>query len=242
MILDLARFVEKERPHWQALEKLLDGITAGRVDLSDIKQSQQVLSLFQRACSDLSRIGSANAEPELRTYLETLVGRGYAEIHSSFRRAHPFAPLHWLMRTLPRTFRRQGWAFVFSSAVTLVGMIVGALLLVLSPQGKEVMLAPFPHTAYQTPSQRVAKEEQMTKEKKREMESFEERQSTFAGMLMQHNTQVSIGTLALGLTLWDRHVRDAVLQWSDSRRDRARLCDGRPGGVLVRLAAAAWIV
>jgi uncharacterized membrane protein SpoIIM required for sporulation len=165
-----------------------------------LKQSQQVLALFQRACSDLSRIGSANSEPELRTYLETLVGRGYAEIHSSYRRAHRFAPLHWFMRTLPRTFRRQGWAFATSCIVTLVGMIVGGVLLMVSPYGKEVTMSAFPYWAQQTPSQRVAREEKMTKAKKEQLQSFEKHKSTFAGQLMQHNTQVAIGTLAMGLT------------------------------------------
>lgn len=65
------------------------------------------------------------------------------------------------MRVLPRTFRRQAWAFYLSVAATVVGMVVGGVLLLISPEGREVALAPFPHVAQQTPSQRVAMEEEM---------------------------------------------------------------------------------
>lgn len=197
MILDLARFIERERPHWEELERVLDAITAQRLDLSDLKASRRVLSLFQRACSDLTRIGASNAEPELRLYLETLVGRGYAEIHATHGRSHRFTPVHWFMRVLPRTFRRQAWAFYLSVAATCVGMLVGGILLLVSPEGREVALAPFPHVAQQTPSQRVAKEEQANRES---LQQLEHHKSSFSGMLMQHNIRVSMATLAFGIT------------------------------------------
>ncbi len=200
MILDLARFVARERPLWEELEKLLDDMTAQRVDLSDLKTGQRALGLFQRACSDLSRIGSANAEPELRTYLENLVARGYAEIHSAHHRSHRFHPVHWFVRVLPRTFRRHWTAFMFSALVTLIGMMVGAMLLRVSPDGRRITMAPFPHAALQTPSERVAKEEAMTDETKEHLKQLQEGKSSFAGFLMQHNTKVAIFTMALGLT------------------------------------------
>lgn len=197
MILDLARFIERERPYWEELEKALASISAQRLDLSDLKTSRRVLSLFQRACSDLARIGASNAEPELRLYLETLVGRGYAEIHASHGRSHRFTPVHWFLRVLPRTFRRQAWAFYLSAITTAAGMLVGGILLLISPEGREVALAPFPHVAKQTPSQRVALEEAMNRE---DLRHFEEHKGTFSGHLMNNNIRVSITTLALGLT------------------------------------------
>ncbi|MDB6120044.1 MAG: stage sporulation protein [Verrucomicrobiaceae bacterium] len=197
MIIDLARFVEKERPYWQELEKALDEIRARLLDLSDLKQSRRVLGLFQRACSDLARVGQANAEPELRNYLETLVARGYSEIHSSQTYVRRFRPLHWFLRTLPRTFRRQMWAFNLSVALTLIGMLVGGILLVADPDGRQVALAPFPHVAHQTPSQRVADEETANNDKQK---MLEERKSSFSAQLMANNIGVSIKAMAFGLT------------------------------------------
>ncbi len=197
MILDLARFIERERPHWEELERALEAIKAQSLDLSDLKTGQRVLSLFQRACSDLTRIGASNAEPELQRYLEALVGRGYAEIHATHGRSHRFTPVHWFVRVLPQTFRRQAWAFYLSVAATVVGMLVGSILLLVSPEGREVALSPFPHVAKQTPSQRVAKEEQLDREN---LQHFEQSKGRFSGFLMQHNIKVSMATLAMGVT------------------------------------------
>ena len=197
MIIDLARFVAKERPHWEALEKTLDQLQAQLLDLSDMKESRRVLALFQRACSDLAQVGQANAEPELRVYLETLVARGYAEIHSSQVYVNRFRPVHWLLRVFPQTFRRNSWAFGLSVALTVVGMLVGAVLLVADPDGRQVALAPFEHVAHQTPSQRVAEEE---KAKSSRLEAFEHHKTSFSAMLMANNIGVSIKAMAFGLT------------------------------------------
>lgn len=197
MILDLARFIEHERPYWEELETALDAITAQRLDLSELKTSRRVLSLFQRACSDLTRIGASNAEPELRHYLEALVARGYAEVHAAHGRSHRFTPVDWFLRVLPSTFRRQAWAFYLALTATAAGMMVGGILLLVAPEGREVALAPFPHVAQQTPSQRVAQEEAMHKENARHLE---EGKANFSGYLMNRNMRASIAALALGIT------------------------------------------
>ena len=197
MIVDLVRFVEKERPHWQALEKTLDAAQDQRLDFSDIKESRRMLGLFQRACSDLARIGQLNAEPELRRYLETLVSRGYAEIHSTQTYARRFKPLLWFTQVFPQTFRGQAWAFFLSLLVTVVGMGVGAALLVMDPDGRQIALAPFSHVAQQTPSQRVAAEEKASEERLRH---FASRKSTFSAELMANNIRVSIKAMAFGLS------------------------------------------
>jgi uncharacterized membrane protein SpoIIM required for sporulation len=196
MILDLAQFVEKERPHWQELERALDSVAERTLDLGNLKESRRVLALFQRACSDLSRVGSANAEPELRNYLEALVARGYAEIHSTQSRLSRFRPVHWFMNLFPSTFRRQAWAMWVSLAISGLGALVGVLLVSLDSDAMGA-LSPFAHTVQMTPSQRVAKEERDYKEQSRELES---QQASFSGHLMANNIGVSINTLALGLT------------------------------------------
>jgi uncharacterized membrane protein SpoIIM required for sporulation len=196
MILDLARFVEKERPHWEELEQALDQVQGGLLNLGDLKQSRRVLALFQRACSDLSRIGAANAEPELRAYLESLVARGYAEIHSAQGRVNRFRPLHWFMRVFPSTFRRQLWAMWASLAISGIGALVGALLVTLDSDAMAA-LSPFPHTVEQTPSQRVAREESDYELMNPELEK---QQGRFSAHLMANNIGVSINVLALGLT------------------------------------------
>lgn len=194
MIVDLARFVEKERPHWEELDRELNRLADGLTSLQDIRQARRLLSLFQRACSDLGRIGAANAEPELRAYLESLVARGYAEIHSVTAGPRGFRFWHWLTTVFPQTFRRHVWAFHVSWALTVVGAIVGAVLMTADPDSREIVL-PFSHLTEQTPSERVAKEESRETSKR-----LEDRKARFSSMLMANNIKVSINAVALGLT------------------------------------------
>jgi uncharacterized membrane protein SpoIIM required for sporulation len=76
-------------------------------------------------------------------------------------------------------------------------MIVGGLLLVLDVDGRQVAMAPFPHVATQTPSQRVASEEKNYKENSHRIS---EHSGTFSAQLMANNIGVAIKAMALGLT------------------------------------------
>ena len=196
MILDLARFVENERPHWEELEKALTQMQNSALDLSDLSESKRVLSLFQRACSDLSRVGASNAEPELREYLETLVARGYAEIHSTRGQVHRFRPMHWLLHVFPQTFRKHIWAFHVSNAITIAGVLVGALLVLLDTDAMQA-ISPFAHTVEMTPTERVQREEKAFGEGEDRLHGHK---STFSAQLMANNIGVSIKAMAFGLT------------------------------------------
>ncbi len=196
MILDLSRFVQNERPHWEELEAALKRMHAGSLDLSDLAEARRVLALFQRACSDLSRLGESQSEPELRQYLETLVARGYAEIHSTRSNPARFRPVHWLVRSFPQAFRRHIWGFHLSSAITLVGMLVGCLLVALDPDAMAA-ISPFPHTVEMRPSERVAKEEKAFESGRDRLQGHK---STFSAELMQNNIGVAIKAMAFGLT------------------------------------------
>ena len=73
MILDLARFVETERPHWTALEKTLDwldAIPSASIAIGDLERFHV---LYQRASADLAKVATLASEGELRKYLEWLV-------------------------------------------------------------------------------------------------------------------------------------------------------------------------
>lgn len=166
----------------------------GLADLSDLRHARHVLSLFQRASSDLAQLQGYSAEPELKSYLETLVGAGYAEIHSSTRDSRRFKPWHWLTVSFPNTFRRQIWGFHVAMALTVVGGLLGAFLIASGTEGREAIY-PFSHLVEQTPSERVAREEAPT-----EMDRLEGAKATFSAQLMQNNITVTFKALALGIT------------------------------------------
>jgi uncharacterized membrane protein SpoIIM required for sporulation len=195
MIADLKTFIEREKPHWEELEQELRRVREGLADMSDLVYSRKLLSLFQRASSDLARIQGYSAEPELKSYLETLVGSGYAEIHSSTHSSRRFEPFRWFFRTFPQAFRRQVWGFWLSFWLTIAGMALGAIIVAVDPtEGREVAFGAFPDHAATTPSQRVAAEEGAGKH-----DRLAGHKATFAAQLMQNNISVTFRAFAFGI-------------------------------------------
>jgi uncharacterized membrane protein SpoIIM required for sporulation len=194
MISDLKHFIERERPHWQELERELMRVREGTADMSDLGYAKKFLGLFSRVSSDLARIQGFSAEPELKAYLEDLVGSGYAEIHSTTQDARRFRPLHWVLRILPQTFRRQIWGWHVAVGLTIVGGLLGSLLIAFDLEGREAIY-PFPHLVQMTPRERVAQEEKPT-----EKDRMAGQKAMFSASLMQNNISVSFRALAFGMT------------------------------------------
>lgn len=192
MILDLDRFVAAEQPHWQELQRhlaRLEGDGPRRMSLEEIRR---VHYLYERTTADLAKLATFAAEPELRSYLESLVARAYGELHGAPDRSRHFSPWRWWTEVLPSTFRRHGWAFALALAITLLGSAFGGLAIALDPSAKAVLM-PFPHLL-DDPRQRVAREEALRGG------PGAGGATSFSAMLMTHNTRVSLATLAFGLT------------------------------------------
>lgn len=191
MILDLARFVETERPHWTALEQSLDWMASDPHRQMSIPDLERFHSMYQRTSADLAKVASLHSENELRKYLEWLVGRAYAEIHES-RERRKFRPWRWLTAEFPRAFRRHVRAFQLAVVLTLIGFGFGALALRVDPEAKAVLM-PFDALRI-TPAQRV------TREKEMQGKQLAGVKGRFSADLMTHNTQVALMTVALGMT------------------------------------------
>jgi uncharacterized membrane protein SpoIIM required for sporulation len=191
VIADLDRFIAEETSCWEELEAVLNRMDRDMAYSMDMAGVRRFHYLYQRTSSDLARIAAYAADPELRSYLESLVARGFSEIHEA-RRPGDLAPFSWFFRTFPATFRRHMRAFALAVAMTLLGAVFGAVTLHLDRADKEILL-PFEHLLG-SPAERVAQEEQ------RVNENLAQGKLTFSGYLMTHNTRVAISCLALGLT------------------------------------------
>ena len=121
MIIDLKQFISEERPYWTELEAILNGLERSPYSRLRLEQVKLFHYLYQRASTDLAKITTFSSEPEIRRYLESLVGRAYGEIHEIRERPHRFSPFHWFFRTFPRAFRLHIGAFWLASAIMLVG-------------------------------------------------------------------------------------------------------------------------
>jgi uncharacterized membrane protein SpoIIM required for sporulation len=192
VIVDLQKFVANERPFWNELEQWLNRIEAEPDARLTLQQVEQFHHLYRRTAADLAKITTFSSEPETRRYLENLVARAYGEIHETRERQRRFFPLEWFFQTWPQTFRRHVRAFYLSLAITLAGCAFGGLAIAFDPDSKPVLM-PFSHLM-QDPRQRVAEEESSTDDE------LAGHKTSFSAELMTHNTQISIFTLALGMT------------------------------------------
>jgi uncharacterized membrane protein SpoIIM required for sporulation len=192
MIIDLPKFLAAERPFWEELELLLKKLDDDPQQALPLDRSQRFHYLYERAASDLARLNTFANEPETRRYLESLVARAYGEIHETREKPHRFDPLRWFTVVFPRTFRRHINAFWLTVAITVAGCGFGGFATVLDPESRHVTM-PFGHDRLK-PSERVAREETAKHDR------LAGAKATFSTHLMTHNTQVSILTMALGMT------------------------------------------
>ncbi len=195
MIIDLPRFIASERPSWTELEGLLTLIEESPDRRLKLEEAKRLHFLYQKVSADLARISTFASEPQLRSYLESLVGRAYGEIHETRARSNRWRLVTWFTRGFPHAFRRHAWAFHLSLIITIVGVVFGGMAIALDSEAKDALVpAQFSHLNGR-PSERVASEEKQTKDR------FGGEHSTFAGHLMQNNISVSIRAMGFGM-LW----------------------------------------
>lgn len=194
MIIDLAGFIEREKPTWRELDRLVTFLEGEAAWSLDIEQVKQLHYLYERAAAALAQINTFSGDGDVRRYLESLVARAYGLVHNAGRRRHRFHPISWFFGTFPRTFRRNVGAFVLAAAVMLAGCVFGAAAVAFDPEAKAVIM-PFP-ALLGAPSERVRQEESADGGHDKLAGS----KTTFASMLMTNNTKVSLLVMALGVT------------------------------------------
>jgi uncharacterized membrane protein SpoIIM required for sporulation len=192
MIVNLEKFIREESAAWSQLEQILDRCARDPWRQMTLEEVRELDRLYQRASADLARLATFSAEPETRRYLENLVARAYAEVYGAKREAARFRPWKWFVTTWPQTFRRHFRAFALASLLMVAGAIFGGLTMAFDPPSKEVLM-PFEHLQ-ERPSDRVAREMD------RKGEHLDGQKASFSGMLMTHNTQVALTSMALGMS------------------------------------------
>lgn len=192
MIVDLAKFVAAERPAWERLGGMLDALARDPWRKLPLPEAREFEALYQRAAADLARLSTYAAEPQARHYLESLVSRAHAEIHGARARSGRWQVATWFRRTLPQTFRRQIRAFWLACALVMAGVVFGGAAIAFDPGAKAVIM-PFPHLQV-SPSERVARE------KADAGQQLEGSKAQFSGMLMTHNTRVTLTAMAFGMS------------------------------------------
>ena len=194
MILDLEKFVARERPFWDELARILERLERSPRRLS-LPEAERLHYLFQRASAGLGKLSTYSTDMQLRSYLDALVARAYAEVHNHREAAVRLRPFHWFFVRVPQVVRQHARALAVSIGITLLGAFFAVAVLNQSPEAKKFFIPPMFSHLLEDPSERVAQEESVTEDR------MEGRRSQFAAQLMTHNIRVCCLTLAFGVTL-----------------------------------------
>jgi len=159
-----------------------------------IPEVERLHYLYERCSADLVRLDTFSTEPQLRAYVESLVSRAYAEIHETRARA---GKIRWgnVIAAFPRAFRRHLGAFRLAVGLTLAGCAFGWFAIRADPEAKAVLM-PFPGLMG-SPAKRVAQEESA---ENATTDRLHGHKASFSAQLMTHNIQVTVMTLAAGIT------------------------------------------
>ena len=192
MIIDLERFIAKERPGWERLDAVLQRLAKDPWRRLTFAEVRELDGLYQRAAADLARLATFSAEIESRRFLEGIVARGFTEIHGATAEKRRFRPWHWISRTFPVTWRKRAASFWFAAALMGAGILFGGAAISLDPGSKDALMA-FPYLRV-NPAERVAHEESGRGE------NLKNRKARFSGNLITNNTRVTLEAMALGMT------------------------------------------
>jgi uncharacterized membrane protein SpoIIM required for sporulation len=191
MILDLKAFMNRERPHWEELERILEGMTADPDRPLSLSEVERVHHLYHRAASSLSKVRSVPIGDDDKQHLESLVARAHVELHDTRAVVHRWSLIRWLSCDFPAAVQRHRRALGLAVLVTAVGALFGTYSLAVDPEAKSDLL-PFEHLLG-NPAERVRAEESGANR------AMEAHHSEFAASLMVNNISVSLRALAFGL-------------------------------------------
>jgi len=136
MALALPAFVAKRRADWDSLQALLGRQRAGTLRLEELRTLD---TLYRRAAADLAHAQTFYPGTDAHRFLNQLCGQAYAAIYQPPRERWP-AVKAFFRRDFPATLRRELPFVGASAAVFLLGILLGALVVLWEPRGAELLV------------------------------------------------------------------------------------------------------
>ncbi len=189
--MNIEAFIAERRPVWQHLDDMLKGAEAAGDQVSR-KELHELVELYRRTCSDLNRVQSNTANPEILGYLNQLTGRAYRFVYRAAHETPVWSTFVRLISTeIPATFRRERLAVASAASAMLLGVIFGTVAVLINPSNGRRLVPPMFFT--ERPKDRV---ERIEKEEER-IDNVE-KALFFSASLYTHNIKVSLLAFALG--------------------------------------------
>jgi uncharacterized membrane protein SpoIIM required for sporulation len=131
-----ARFVQRRRPDWDALEQLL---VRGERSALRLEEVEQLDRLHRRAASDLAHVQAHFPASDVERFLHQLLGRVITTLYRP-----PLEPGARLTRfyaeTFPQALRAVLPQIGVSAGLFVLGLLLGAVVVLLEPRGAELLV------------------------------------------------------------------------------------------------------
>jgi uncharacterized membrane protein SpoIIM required for sporulation len=188
---DVNRFVDERTPAWARLEQLLRRVEHEGLSSLNLAGARELSKLYRAVSSDLIRARTEQVNASVVDYLNDIVARSYAVVHSTPASTERRI-LEFFAHGFPRLFRKEWRAIVLAAALLAAGACVGAVFVARDPHSLGALI-PEMHQEY-TPGERVGKEEETGGN------ASPDAAAAFSGWLFTHNIEVSFVVFALGIT------------------------------------------
>ena len=189
MIIDLNKFIRKEEKYWHELETMMTlhfkKKQKKHMTIDDVRRFDY---LYRRCSADLSQLNTFSFEPELKAYLDALVGQAYSYVHEN-RCKSRFKAFTWIKSTIPQTVRRRYKTLLLSIAITIAGASFGAIALSIDKKAIDIVL---PDADYiRNPTARVEKAEND--------HNYHSGYAAGSAAYFKHNTGIAIMAMGVGI-------------------------------------------
>ena len=179
------RWIEKRRPHWNRLERLVQSTGRGGVASLSPSDLQELALLYRQIAADLATVREDPTATNLAHYLNQLLGRAHNIIYMG-RRAEHRGILTFYRDTYPAIFRKTFADTAAAFLLFLFAAMAGGLLTLADPSFSRNILGP-----------RMI---ESIEQRKMWTESILSVKPVASSSIMTNNISVSIATFALGIT------------------------------------------
>ncbi|NTX03510.1 stage II sporulation protein M [Myxococcus sp. CA051A] len=136
MAVALPAFVASHRGSWDSLEALLTRQREGTLTLEELRTLD---TLYRRAASDLAHAQTFYPGTDAHRFLNQLCARAYAAIYQPPRERWASVRA-FFRREFPQTLRRELRYVGASAALFILGLLLGALVVLWEPRGAELLV------------------------------------------------------------------------------------------------------
>lgn len=140
--MDIQRWLARQEPRWQRLEALLQQAESKSLKNMTAHDVQELSGLYRLVASDLARAKARQVGPAITEKLQGLTRRGYAQIYQGGRRQEWRKIIDFFLWGFPRIVQEAWIQITLSTAIFLIGGLVGWWYTWRDPAFMEVIIPP----------------------------------------------------------------------------------------------------